>query len=419
MRATNKLAPKRVATIKHPGRYGDGGGLWLQVSKTGKHVTKAWLFRFMLNGRARQMGLGSINTFSLAEARERAKKARQLVADGIDPIEARLAERDLSRKQQAERLTFREVAERYIELHEAGWRNEKHRAQWRSSLEQYAFPKLGPRPVKALDAAVINDAIAPIWARIPDTAKRTRGRIHSVVKWVKDGMPLPATVTAENGSEKQPALPYEQIPEFLRELRRREGIAARALEFQILTASRPGAVATAPWKEIDPKHGVWTVSASRPGTKLRARDHRVPLCDRALEILELLPREKNNPHIFIGRTGKSLSDMALLQTIRRMNEERKKAGLSAFVDTKQGGREIVPHGFRSTFRDWAADRTSYPNHVIEMALAHTIENKVEAAYRRGDLFEKRKRLMETWGSYCAEKPRPAAYNVTPLQRVGA
>ena len=411
MREMNKLQPGKVARIKEPGWYADGGNLYLQVTKVGDGVTKSWLFRYMLNGRARGMGLGSVRDFTLKDARERARLARQKVADGIDPIDARLSEQDARRREALDNITFKDAADEFIRLQEKGWRNEKHRAQWRT-IANYA-PSIMARLVKDIDPAVINAALAPIWAAVPDTAKRTRGRIARVVKWVKDGKPLPAGAT-ENGAEKQPALPYEEIPEFLRELREREGASARALEFQILTASRPGAVATAPWSEIDLEQKVWIVSAARSGTKLRGKDHRVPLCARALEILKELPREKHNPHVFIGRAGKSLSDMALLQTVRRMNAERKKVGLSTFVDPNQDNREIVPHGFRSTFRDWAADRTSYPNHVVEMALAHTVRDRVEAAYRRGDLFDKRVKLMDAWASYCAEQ-RKARGNVTSIR----
>ena len=410
MRQMNKLQPAVVAKIKEPGWYADGGNLYLQVRQVGDSITKSWLFRFMLDGRARGMGLGSVNDFSLKEARERARLARQSVTDGIDPIEARLAGRDLARKEQSENITFKEAADRFIELHKGGWRNEKHRAQWRSTLDQYASALMA-RPVKAIDNAVINAALAPIWTKVPDTAKRTRGRIARIVKWVKDGQPFPTNAT-ENG-EKQPALPYEQIGDFLRDLRSWEGVSALALEFQILTASRPGAVATAPWSEFDLEERVWTVSAKRPGTKLRGKDHRVPLSDRAIEILKSLPHEKHNPHVFIGRAGKSLSDMALLQTVRRMNTERKKAGLPAYVDLRQDNRDIVPHGFRSTFRDWAEEQTSFPSTVAEMALAHTVKSKVEASYRRGDLFEKRRRLMQAWASYCSEQPK--ANNVTSIQ----
>jgi integrase len=411
MREMNRLQPGKVAAMKQPGRFADGGGLYLQVSQVGDGITKSWLFRYMLDGRARQMGLGSLKDFTLKEARERARVARQKIADGIDPIEARLAQRDLARKEQDENITFEQATNRFIELHEGGWKNPKHRAQWRSTLDQYAS-SLMKRPVKAIDNAVVNAALAPIWTKVPDTAKRTRGRIARVVKWVKDGQPLP-TNAIEN-ADNMPALPYEQIGDFLRDLRSREGVSARALEFQILTASRPGAVATAPWSEIDLDQGVWTVSASRPGTKLRGRDHRVPLCARALEILKSLPREKHNPHVFIGRAGKSLSDMALLQTVRRMNVERQKAGLPAYSDPRQDNRAIVPHGFRSTFRDWCSECTSFPSAVAEMALAHTVKNEVEAAYRRGDLFDKRRKLMDAWSGYCAEKP-VRGNNVTSIR----
>lgn len=339
------------------------------------------------------MGLGPLHTVDLTEARLRAEKARQLLLDNIDPLEARAAARDAQRKEDAERVTFKEAAEQFITLHESGWRNLKHRQQWRNTLKDYAYPALGPRPVKAIDAAVINAALAAIWTKTPATASRTKLRIERVVQWVKDGRPLPMP-TAAIGKTSLPALPYPQIPEFMVELRRRDGIASRALEFLILTAARTGDVLGARWNEIDLDKRLWVI----PAMRMKAgREHRVPLANRAIEIIKNLPHEKDNPFVFIGsRAGKPLSSDALLD------------------ETKALRSGIVPHGFRSSFKDWAAETTNIPNMVSEAALAHAIGDKTEAAYRRGDLFAKRQHLMTDWAKYCTT-PTQTADNVTLLQ----
>jgi integrase len=402
MRALNKLSARKVEKLNEVGRYGDGGGLYLQVSAVSDHVTKAWLFRYMLDGRARAMGLGSVDTFALAEARERARAARQLVADGIDPIERRLQERDTRRAEESTRITFKEAAEKFLKVHESGWRNKKHRSQWHSTLETYVYKKLGARPVSAIDTAVINETVAPIWTTKTETARRTRQRIERIVQWIKEGSPLPAAGKSKR-VRHHPALPYSDIPQFMGDLRQREGISARALEFLVLTASRTGAVIGARWPEIDMATKVWTVPEIREGTKLIAKDHRVPLSDRAIEILKSLPRERGNDHVFPGAVkGAGLSNMAMLELMKGM----------AYPSTTPG-KISVPHGFRSTFKDWAAERTNYANIVSEAALAHKISDKVEAAYRRGDLFEKRRRLMNDWARYCA-RPAAQAANVTAI-----
>ena len=376
------LAPKRIGKLKKPGRYKDdeSRGLYLQVGRTG---SKSWLLRFELDGRERFMGLGSFEDFSLKEARQRAREQRQKLADGIDPIEARLTARDAARKAEHENITFKDAAAKFISLHEAGWKNRKHRQQWRNTLATYACPQLGARPVKALDDAVINAALAPIWQEVPETAGRVRQRIDRVIAWVKAGMPLPKLKLAQRG-RNHPALPYVEIPLFMAELRNREGISASALEFLILTAARTAEVLGATWNEFDLPNKLWTIPAERMKA---SREHRVPLSDAATDLLKSLPKETKNPHVFIGgRKGQGLSNMAMLEMLRGM-----RPGLTV-------------HGFRSTFKDWAAERTNYPNIVSEMALAHTIDNKVEAAYRRGDLLEKRRQLMRDWAQYCAEKP---------------
>jgi integrase len=379
-RTLNKLTALKVGSLSKPGRYADGGGLYLQVTPSG---TKSWLFRFMLQGHAREMGLGSCNTFTLAEARERARQARQSVTDKKDPIEVRLSDRDARRAEESERITFKVASQRYLKVHETGWKNEKHRQQWRNTLRDYAYPTLGNRPVSAITGALISEALAPIWTTKAETASRVKQRIERVLQWVKDGMPLPAPSKARRVKHHK-ALPYAELPDFMARLRSLDSISARALEFTILTAARTGEVIEATWGEIDLDGKVWI----RPGEHMKAhKEHRVPLCDRALAILDDLPREKGNPYLFVGATaGKGLSNMAMLECLR---------GLAP---------GLTVHGFRSTFKDWAAERTSYPNIVSEMALAHTVADKVEAAYRRGDLFEKRRRLMREWGRFAAEAP---------------
>jgi integrase len=400
-RDSNRLTAIRVAKLTAPGRYGDGNGLVLQVSKWG---TKAWLFRFERHGRERQMGLGSVSVLSLAEAREMVRECRKVLLTGADPIEARRSDRMRALAEEARGVTFRECAERYILGHERGWRNSKHRAQWKSTLATYAYPIIGGLSVGAIDTALVIKVIEPIWSTRPETAGRVRGRIESILDWAKvrelrtgDNparwrghldklLPRRSKVQAV---KHHPALPYAEIPTFMAELRGREGVSARALELTILTAARTSEVAGARWSEFDA--GIWTV----PGARMKGgREHRVPLSDRALELLQALPREAE--FVFPGaRKGIPISNMAMLELLRGIRHD------------------ITVHGFRSTFRDWAAEKTTYPNHVVEMALAHVVGDKVEAAYRRGDLFDKRRRLMSDWARYCSRSTSVAA-NVVAL-----
>ncbi len=377
-----KLTEKRITKLG-PGRHGDGHGLYLEVTSP---TNRCWLLRWQCGGRERWMGLGPLHTIGLQEARAKARAARQLILDGIDPLEARSARRDAARRDAAERITFKEAAERFLALHENTWRNAKHRSQWRNTLTDYAYPELGPRPVKAIDTAVINAALAPIWNKIPVTANRTRDRVERVLKWVKDGMPLPVTVTA-TGKTGHAALPYSEIPTFMAQLRARADIAASALEFVILTAARSGEALGARWAEIDLTTKVWTIPASRMKA---GREHRVPLSVRSLEILQALPREHDNPFLFVGAApGQSLGPDALRQTLRTLHATN------------------TVHGFRSTFKDWASEMTHVPNMVSEAALAHAVGDKTEAAYRRGDMLDKRRHLMEAWATYCCKSPDDA------------
>lgn len=386
------LTVKAVARLVQPGRYFDERGLYLQVLSP---TNRSWLLRFERDGRERWMGLGSAAVFNLAEARERARKARQQLADGIDPIEARLAARDAQRKEETERITFKEACEKYLALHESGWRNAKHRQQWHNTLKTYAYPTLGTRPCKAIDAALINQALAPIWQTIPETAARVRHRIERVIKWVKEGMPLPKPAVSKR-RKNHPALPYQELPGFMVELRERQGVSALALQFLILTAARTGEVIGARRNEFDFQQKLWTVPAERMKA---GREHRVPLTAFAIELLEALPTEKANPHMFVGGSkGKGLSNMAMLELMREMRPG------------------FVPHGFRSAFKDWCSEQTNYPNMLSEAALAHAVGDKTEAAYRRGDMLDKRRRLMRDWASYCMAPPARASAKVVPIRR---
>ncbi len=384
MRKKKPLTVKRIERLNERGYYHDEHGLYLQVTRTG---ARSWVLRYERQGTERMLGLGPLHCVDLKEARERARAARRQLLDGIDPIDARRAERDAHRKNEAERITFKDATERYLGVYETEWKNDKHKAQWKSTLEKYAYPALGSRPVKDIDEALVNHTLAPIWKQIPETASRVKQRVTRILKWVGDGMPLPPPSKAKR-VQHHPALPFDKIPDFVIDLREREGIAARALEFTILTAARTNEVVGARWEEFDLEGEVWTVPARRMKAN---KAHRVPLTEPALGVLRALPRETGNPFVFIGtREGSGLSNMAMLTLLKRMDR-----------------RDITVHGFRSSFMDWAHERTSYPKHVIDMALAHAIGDKVEKAYRRGELFGKRQRLMEDWAQFVM-MPQPEA-----------
>jgi len=404
-----KLTATAVAKVKEPGRYGDGGGLYLEVKPSGG---KSWAFRFMLAGRSREMGLGPADAVTLAEAREKAQEARKLLQQGIDPLEQRKAQEAAACLEQAKVMTFQECAEAYIAAHEAGWRNPKHRQQWANTLATYAYPVFGGLPVQDVDLPLVLKVLEPIWHGKTETASRLRGRIESILDWAtvrgfRQGenparwrghlaklLPQRAKVQKV---EHHAALPYDELPAFMVQVRQRPALAALALEFCILTATRTSETLGARWEEIDLSAAVWTI----PGERMKAgNDHRVPLSGRALEILDemakLRPADDGAAFVFPGqRPGKPLSGMVFLMLLRRMERA-----------------DLTGHGFRSTFRDWAAERTNYQNHVVESALAHVVGDKVEAAYRRGDLFEKRRRLMDAWAGYCMAPP--AKGEVVPL-----
>jgi integrase len=408
-RMMERLTALKVKRAKKPGMYADGRGLYLQVTEGGA----SWVYRYMLNGRAREMGLGPRHTFSLAEAREEARKARQLRYQGIDPIEDKRAAKAQKQLDDAKAMTFKQCADKYIEAQRNGWRNAKHAAQWEATLA-YAGQVFGNLPVQSIDMAIVLKVLQPIWEEKPATASRLRGRIEAVLDWAKvsgyragenparwkghlDKI-LPAR-SKVRPIEHHAALPYTELPGFLVALREQQGIAARALEFIILTAARSGEVLGAHWSEVNLLDKVWTVPAKRMKAN---REHRVPLSDGALAILQemraLRPAGDADTYVFPGgKEGKPLSNTAMLELRQRMRRS-----------------DITVHGFRSTFRDWAAER-GFSHEVAEMALAHAIPNAVEAAYRRSDLFEKRRRLMQQWATFCTTAPT-AHGKVVSLQR---
>lgn len=406
-RLLGRLTALGVTQAKRRGYYADGGGLYLQITASG---SKSWVFRFKERGRLREMGLGPLHTVGLAEARQRAHECRKARLDGRDPIEVRRGERLNATLEAARAITFKGCAERYIAAHRAGWRNAKHAAQWTATLERYVHPCFGALPVQAVDVSLVLKAVEPIWTKKPETATRVRGRIEAILDWAsargyrRGENParwrghlenlLPSRVKVRR-VEHHPALPYGDIGRFIAGLREQEGVAARALEFAILTAARTGEVIGARWNEISTKDRVWTVPAER---MKGSREHRVPLSGASLTILDEMATLRSSEFVFPGmKAARPLSNMSFLMLLRRMER-----------------RDLTAHGFRSTFRDWAAERTGFPAEVAEMALAHAVAGKVEAAYRRGDLFEKRRQLMESWATFCASGPQDGL--VVPLRR---
>jgi integrase len=397
-----------VILSKRPGMHamGDPPGLYLLVTDG----ARSWILRYMLGGRRRDLGLGSYGTVTLEEARDEAREHRKEIRKGNDPIELKREHRDLARLAKSERKTFAACVDKYLEAHADGWRNPKHRAQWRSTLDTYTGTILGPVSVAAVNTTLVYQVLEPIWRTKTETASRLRGRIESVLDWATSRgyrrgdnparwkghldnlLVAPAKVSKVRHLA---ALPYADVGTFMEALRAQEGIAAAALEFAVLTAARSGEVRGAKWGEIDLDGKTWTIPDERMKAK---REHRVPLSDAALKVIRRMDKNRLGDFVFPGaKEDKPLSDMSLTAVLRRMKRNK-----------------ITVHGFRSTFRDWCADSTSYPQHVAEMALAHTIGDKVEAAYRRGDLFDKRTRLMAEWARYCAKPIKKG--DVVPIGR---
>jgi integrase len=401
-RQLQRLSALQVAKLTKPGLYGDGGGLTLQITASG---AKSWLFRYMIAGQAHGMGLGPTHTVSLTEARQKALDARKLLIDGIDPLTTKKQNQIAAALAAAKTMTFDQCAEAYILAHKAGWKNAKHGDQWTNTLNTYASPVFGHLPVAEADTGLVVKCLAPIWESKTETASRVRGRIESVLGWATTSgyrtgenparwkghlENLLATISKASRTKHHPSLPWQRIGAFLSALRAREGVSARAIEFAILTASRSGEVRGARWAEFDMAGKLWTIPAERMKAK---REHQVPLSDAALAVLESMP--KNCDVVFAGTKGQPLSDMSLTAVIRRMNGDAKPVWADA------NGEGITVHGFRSTFRMWAAETTNYPREVAEHALAHQLPNAVERAYQRGSQFAKRVALMAEWAVYCA------------------
>ena len=394
--AIHKLSPRKVATAE-PGKHEDGGGLRLVVSKGG---AKKWVLRFTLKSKRREMGLGSFPDTGLAEARRKAENYRKLAKEGTDPIHARELE-----TQQQSTPTFTNCAARYIQSHRRSWRNAKHARQWVSTLKTYARPVIGEMPVDEIDTHQILNILSPIWIAKTETAKRVQGRIENVLdfasahkyrdeanpaRWrghLDKLLPKPSKVQKVT---HLPAMPYEQVAAFMGAVQDYNSVSSKAPQLLILTATRTSEVLNAEWHEIDLVNATWTIPAKRMKA---SREHRIPLSHQALALITTLPSVKGNSFVFPGmKPSRPLSNMSLLQFMR---------GLGYGPSGDKGN--YVPHGFRSSFRDWTGEVTSYPRDVAEMALAHAIENKVEAAYRRGDLFEKRRAMMQEWADYITKK----------------
>jgi integrase len=409
-RKAKELSALEVSRLTKAGRYAVGvvDGLHLEVSGTG---ARSWVLRITVGKKRSDIGLGGYPAVTLAAAREAAREARAKVRNGIDPVQEAKAIKSALKASQAAALTFKESAEKYIAAHKEAWKNEKHRGQWKSTLETYAYPHIGSLLIRDIELPNVMAVLEPIWKTKTETASRLRGRIESVIDWAtangyRQGLnparwrghldkllPKPSKLAKV---EHFQALPLSAVGAFVGELRKQEGQGSKALQFAILTATRSGEVRGATWAEIDLPGKLWMI----PKERMKAgREHRVPLSPEAIQILEAQPRLAETNLLFPSARGGQLSDMTLSGVIRRM------------------GAPCVPHGFRSSFRDWASERTNYPSDMAEMALAHTISDKVEAAYRRGDMFDKRRRMMADWAKFCGTVESPGA--VIPLRKKSA
>ena len=400
-RQQQRLTALQVSKLNKPGLYGDGGGLTLQITSGG---VKSWLLRYMIAGKAYGMGLGPTHTVSLAEARQKALSARKLIIDGINPLAVKKQDQVAAALANAKMMTFDQCAAAYILAHRAGWKNAKHVDQWTNTLNTYASPVFGHLPVADIDTGLVVKCLSPIWEAKTETASRLRGRIESVLGWATTSGyragenparwkghldNLLATISKTSRTKHHPSLPWQHIGAFMSALRARDGASARAIEFAILTACRSGEVRGARWTEFDIESKVWTIPAERLKAK---RQHEVPLSDSALALLKSMPVDGD--FVFAGTKAQQLSDMSLTAVIRRMNSGEQ----PIWIDTN--GEGITVHGFRSSFRMWAAETTNYPREVAEHALAHQLPNAVERAYQRGSLFTKRAALMSDWSTYC-------------------
>lgn len=406
-RKAKELSALEVGRLKSPGLWAVGGvaGLYISVNETGG---RSWILRLMVGSKRREMGLGGYPDVTLAGAREKARAAREQVEQGIDPVLERKRLASAMMAAQASEITFTKATSDYIAAHGGAWKNPKHRAQWGTSLATYADPVIGRLQVQDIGQAHMLRILEPIWTTKTETASRVRGRIEAVLDWAtvkgyrKGDNParwqghLDALLAAPGKVTKKEhfaAVALDDMGRFWSDLIKQKGTAAMALQFAILTAARSGEVRGMKWSEFDRSAGIWTVPADRMKA---GKAHRVPLSDEAVTLLEAMPKFEGKDHVFLATRGGPLSDMAMTQLMRRM------------------GETAVPHGFRSTFRDWAAERTNYPRDMAEMALAHTISNEVEAAYRRGDMLEKRRLMMQHWANFCRIVHVPG--EVVPLHK---
>jgi integrase len=409
-----ELGPLDVKRLTHPGDksnvmvpVGRVAGLYLQLTPKGG---KTWVLRMQVGGRRRDIGLGGYPTVTLAQARDKAREARDKVERGVDPVEERKSFKAKLIEARRKGMLFSEAVDKALAAKLDAFRNEKHRAQWRSTLDNYALPEIGALPVGEVDTAAVLSCLQPIWATKTETATRLRGRIEAVLSWatvaghrtgdnparwagnLKELLPAASKVAKESN---HPALQLDDGPAWLADLGKRPGFPARALEFLALTAARSGEVRGATWDEIDLDKALWIVPAQR--MKMQ-REHRVPLTAEAVVILKTLPRLGSNPLVFPGARGGQLSDMALSMLMKRQHTAAVAAGGTGYLD-RVSKRPAVPHGLRSTFQDWVAERSDYPGEMAEVALAHRISSAVEAAYRRGDMVEKRRVMMADWAAF--------------------
>lgn len=407
-KVAKELSAVEVRRLDNPGIHAVGGvsGLLLQVTDTG---ARSWILRTKIGPRRREIGLGGFPEVPLAMARDKAREAKELIRQGVDPIAQRRAARTALIAADGKAITFKEAAEKFLTSKTVEFKNAKHAAQWGSTLETYAYPVIGNLPVDAVELAHVVKVLEPIWTAKTETATRLRGRIESVLSWATvsgfrsgdnparwrgnlDAV-LPKPNKLKN-VQHHAAVPWREVSSFMVKLRKRDGMAARALEFLILTAARSGEVRGATWDEIDLERKVWTVPAERMKA---GKEHVAPLCDDAIALLKELPRLDDSDLVFHAPRGGQLSDMTLAAVMRRMKVA------------------ATPHGFRSTFRDWTAEATAYPHEVCEMALAHSVGSAVERAYRRGDLFVKRARLMTDWSEFL-NMPADASGDVVAIRK---
>lgn len=416
-RETKEMSALEVGRISAVGYHFVGGvsGLVLQVSKSG---TKSWLLRVLVGGKRREIGLGGFPDVTLSGAREAARMTKEKIKTGIDPVAERQAARSSLAAAAASALTFQKAAERYIEANESGWKSSKHAAQWTSTLQTYAYPTIGNLQVAHIDTTHIVGVLESIWSTKTETASRLRGRVEAILDWAKvrgyrkgenparwkghlDHL-LPPRAKVQK-VKHHTALDYRDAASFLAALRELGSTGAKALEFAILTSARSGEVRGATWPEFDLEANVWVIPAERMKAE---REHRVPLSPAAVALLGGTERMLGTTLVFPNAKNQQLSDMTLTAVIRRMDEASTKEGGRGWRDS--AGKVVTAHGFRSTFRDWAGETTAYPREVIEHALAHQLKDKAEAAYARGTLFDKRRRLMADWAEYCSTPSKQVA-----------